>query len=342
MTLWGSAVRARLRSRKGNPRMKSLRLFGAMAAALFTLAQPLAVQAQTTVRMGSVGSASATLWPLYIGIDNGFFDAVGIRTDIQFAQSNAAVIQLLAAGSIDLAINAGLVDPVRAIDKGAPAAIVRLEISPPPYVLMGKPTLASVADLKGKAIIVGGAKDITRILIDRVLKANGVEPSSVDYNYAGATSSRLAALKSGAVDAAIVFPPYNFYGESAGFKPLAQISDVVKDLPFAGMAANTKWAAGNQATIKKVLSVYDRSVAWFYDPANREKAVEIMVNVSKGNREDVEKAYDFLQKGRFYVGTSAISRSKLNNVVNALVQMGDLEKPIPLEKLVLPGAALED
>jgi ABC-type nitrate/sulfonate/bicarbonate transport system substrate-binding protein len=323
--------------------MKSFRLFGAaMMAAAFAFAPATVLHAQTTVTMGSVGSASASLWPLYIGLNNGFFDAEGIKIDVMFAQSNAAVIQQLAAGSIDLGINCGLVDPIRAIDKGAPAAVVRLEISPPPYVLLGKPTIASVADLKGKIVTVGGAKDITRILTDRVLMANGVEPASVDYSFAGSTSARLSALKSGAVDGAIVLPPFNFYGERAGFKPLALISDVVKDMPFAGMVANTKWAAGNETTIKKVLAVYDRSVAWFYDPANREKAVNIMVSVSKGNKEDVEKTYDFMQKGRFYVETSAISQSKLNNVVKVLVELGDLEKSVPVEKLVLPGAKLED
>ena len=323
--------------------MSSLRLLGAaIAAAVLSFSPTTVLHAQTTVTMGSVGSASSSLWPLYIGLTNGFFDAEGIKIDVVFAQSNAAVIQQLAAGSIDVGINAGLVDPIRAIDKGASAAIIRLEISPPPYLLLSKPAITSLADLKGKIITVGGAKDITRILTDRVLKANGVEPSSVDYSYAGSTSARLSALKSGAVDAAIVLPPYNFYGESAGFKPLAQISDVVKDLPFAGMVANTKWAAANHATIEKVLSAYDRSVAWFYDPANRNKAVDIMVEVSKGNKEDVEKTYDFMQKGRFYVATSAISRSKLNNVVNALVELGDLEKPVPMDKLVLPGAKLED
>jgi hypothetical protein len=34
--------------------------------------------------------------------------------------------------------------------------------------------------------------------------------------YAGASSARLSALESGAVDAAILTAPFNFYGASAG------------------------------------------------------------------------------------------------------------------------------
>src|SRR5260221_9583522 len=37
----------------------------------------------------------------------------------------------LTAGSIDLALSTGLADPIRAVDKGAPIAIVRIEIQAP-------------------------------------------------------------------------------------------------------------------------------------------------------------------------------------------------------------------
>src|SRR5256885_2164629 len=83
------------------------------------------------------------------------------------SQSNAAVVQQLAAGSTNIATNAGLVDPIRAIEKGAPIAILRIEIQAPPYALLAKPAIKTMAELKGKTVIVGGAKDITRIFANR-------------------------------------------------------------------------------------------------------------------------------------------------------------------------------
>ena len=38
-------------------------------------------QALDTITAGSVGSASTTIWPSYIGIQKGFFDAAGIKLD---------------------------------------------------------------------------------------------------------------------------------------------------------------------------------------------------------------------------------------------------------------------
>src|SRR5207253_1391643 len=192
--------------------------------------------AADTVIIGAVGSSSANAWPVHIGVQKGFFRDAGIDLDFVCAQSNAAVIQQLTAGSTHVATNAGLVDPIRAIDKGAPIAIVRIEIQAPPYALLARRDIKSIAGLKGKTIIVGGAKDITRIFVDRMLAPHGVKPGEFDYVFAGATNARFSALQSGAVDAALLTAPFNFYAESAGFQNLGFTFDYLKDMPFAGMA----------------------------------------------------------------------------------------------------------
>ena len=177
--------------------------------------------AADTVILSSVGSASANGWPSYVAIEKGFFAADGIKPDIVFAQSNAAVIQQLAAGSVNVSTNSGLVDPIRAIEKGAPLALIRVEMQAPPYSLLAKPGIKSIGELKGKMISVGGAKDITRIFVERMLEPNGVKPGEFDMTFAGATSARFSALQAGAVDAAILTPPFNFHAQTAGFNTSA-------------------------------------------------------------------------------------------------------------------------
>lgn len=113
-----------------------------------------AARAADTVLIGAVGSASAHLWPLHIGLAKGFFEAADPKVDFVVAQSTA-VIQHLAAGSTNIATNAGIVDPIRAIEKGAALAIVRIEIQAPPYALLAKPQIRSIKEFKGKTIIVG-------------------------------------------------------------------------------------------------------------------------------------------------------------------------------------------
>src|SRR6204780_4680435 len=98
-------------------------MYGKAVAALIScaaLAVPASAHATDVVQVGSVDATSANLWPLHIAITNGYFDAADLKIDLVFAQSNASVIQQLAAGSYSVAPSAGMVDPIRAIDKGAP------------------------------------------------------------------------------------------------------------------------------------------------------------------------------------------------------------------------------
>ena len=292
--------------------------------------------AQDTVILGSVGSSSANGWPSYVAVEKGLFAAEGIKPDTVYAQSNANVIQQVAAGSINVSTNSGLVDPIRAIEKGAPLAIVRIEVQKPPYTLLAKPNIKSVKDLKGKLLSVGGAKDITRIYVERHLAAHGLKPGEFDMAFAGATSARFAALQSGAVDAAILTPPFSFHAESAGFTNLGNTVDYA-DLPFAGISVNTNWAAQNRRAAEKLVGIYSKSIAWLYDPKNRDEAVRILMKVSGIKKDDVEKAYDFLIPGQYFEPTGKVSKARLNTLVDALKALGDVPPGFATDRLFLTG-----
>lgn len=312
---------------------------GTVSALLVSAALAFAptAQAADTVSVGSVDATSANLWPLHIAIKNGYFDAAAIKIDLVFAQSNASVIQQLAAGSYNVAPSAGMVDPIRAIDKGAPVALVRIVIQAPPYALLAKPAIKTIEDLKGKTIIIGGAKDITRIFTERMLAPHGLKSGDYDYVFAGATSARFAALKSGAVDAALLTMPFNFFAEAAGFTNLGFTFAVLPDMPFAGMAVNRPWAEAHVDLLKRFLGAYNKGVAWFYDPKNREAAVTIQMATSKIQRDDVEEAYTFLHDKDLFEPTGEISKRKVGSVIDALRNLGDLPADFKVDGLLLPG-----
>jgi len=301
-----------------------------------TLVHAGCASAMETVIAGAVGSASANLWPIYVGINKGLFAADDMKIDLVFSQANAGTIQQLTVDALNVSIGSGLVDPIRAIDKGAPLAIVRIEAQRPPYAVLGKPNIKSLRDLKDKVASVGGAKDITRIFFERMLRASGVDPKDVDLIFAGATSARYAALQSGAADAAILTAPYNFHAQAAGFSLLGLTSDVV-DMPFSGVSTNRNWAARNTPTLRKLLAAYTKAIHWLADPANRREAIAMMISVSNLKMDDVEKSYEFLIAGGFFEPTGMVSRQKLGKVVEALQELGDIPANFATDRLFLPG-----
>jgi len=307
-----------------------------LAFAFASAVVPVA-RAADTVIVGTVGSASANLWPVFIGINKGLFAEKDIKIDLVFVQSSAAVIQQLTAGSLDVTMSTGLVDPIRAIEKGAPIAIVRFESQSPPYALVAKPNIKSLRDLKGKVISLGGAKDITRIYVERMLAPSGIKPGEFDMVFAGATAARAAALQSGAVDAAILLPPSSFQAVANGFNELGLTVDFAPELPFSGTVVSVPWANGHKAILQRLLDAHARAVAWFEDDRNRQDAVAMMVKASGLKADEVEKAYDFYRKGKFFEPTGRVSIARLKALMAALENLGDLPPGLDVDRLLLPG-----
>src|SRR4051812_10921348 len=208
--------------------MKAVR--AALCGVLLVLSVSLgpAAQAADRVIAGSLGG-QAPLWAIYVAVHKGMFAAEGIDLELNFAQSGAAVTQQLTGGSLDVALSVGISDPIHAIEKGAPLALVRIVGNAAPYVLIGKPGIKTFADLKGKTISSGAPNDVTNSYLVRMLAANGLQKGDYEIISAGVAAARYAALKAGVADAAIVLPPLNFVAGRAGFPTIGYAADYVKD-----------------------------------------------------------------------------------------------------------------
>jgi NitT/TauT family transport system substrate-binding protein len=294
-------------------------------------------QAAEKIVVGVTGTPNALAWPFYIAIEKGFFAAEDIAIDKIFAPSSAAVILQATAGALDMTVEGAFVDVIRAIEKGSPLAIVRILVQTPPYELLSKPSIKSLKELKGKTISIGGPKDVTRIYLDRMLEPNGVKDSEVDLVFAGASSARLTALQSGAVDAAILTAPFNFYAATAGFPVIGRTADYITDLPQNGTVVNRNWAAGHMPTLQKFLSAFNKGVDWFRDDRNRDEAINILAVSGNLKPEEVAKSYEFFRKGEFFEPTGVVSKAKLRTVTKVLESLGDLPVNIDIDSLLLPG-----
>jgi ABC-type nitrate/sulfonate/bicarbonate transport system substrate-binding protein len=89
--------------------------------------------------------------------------------------------------------------------------------------------------------------------------------------------------------------------------------------------------------LSKLLAALDKSVAWFDDPANRSEAVDILVRQMKSPREPVERSYDYLRKIDYFARNNEVSRSRMQNLINAMKALGDIKSGITPERVVMPG-----
>ena len=233
-------------------------LIGALCCVL-ALGAP-SLKAAETVSTGMIGAANAVGWPWYIGIAKGFFADAGIVLDIVYVPTAAGLVQQLSAGSLDIVADVGVVEPIHAVEKGAPVGLLRIVGQVSAYEMMAKPTIATVKDLKGKTICIGGLVDINRVYLERIMQANGLKDGDYDITVVGNTAGRFAALKSGAVDATMLAPPVSFFAEDAGFHSVGMIMDYAPDLPFSGTDVSLAYAAQHRDTLVKLLAAIDKSI----------------------------------------------------------------------------------
>jgi ABC-type nitrate/sulfonate/bicarbonate transport system substrate-binding protein len=316
-------------------RRGSLRFFALLVAVVALAAAASRAAAAETITMVTTGKGSAQQWPIFNAITQGYMAENGVDLDLVAAASTAAAMQQLAAGSTNLA-SGGLTDPLRAIDKGAPIALLRVETQVPPYTLWARPTIKSIAELRGKTIMFGGSKDITRIYIERTLNPNGVRPGEYDSIYAGTTAARFAALTSGAVDAALLAPPFSFKAKELGFSLLGNVTDYVGDLPFTGYAANTAWAKAHKPLLLGFLAAVAKGVDWFYQDANRTAEIDILVKESGLSRKDVEATYDYYRALHIFDRKGLIAGSSVGNLLMAMRDIGDFDGSLDVGRFIDP------
>jgi NitT/TauT family transport system substrate-binding protein len=298
-----------------------------------------AAQAAEKIAAGFVGSPTSSGWPWFVGMDKGYFADVGIELDPIFVPSAPGIVQQLSAGSLDIVTGTGLTDPLYAIDKGAPVAIARVTTQASPYALMAKPSIASIKDLKGKTIVIGGLRDITRVYFDRMMSANGLKEGDYDITIIGATPGRWAALQSGAADAALLIPPILFKAEAAGFRNIGLAYDYTKDLPFGGLIVNKNWATAHLPAAQHLMQAYAKSLAWWLNDANRREAIDILRKAGNLDEQEVAASYAFSRKIPFFETTGKLSQAQFGSLMQVLIVMGELQAPIPLERIALQGVS---
>ena len=257
-------------------------------------------RAADTVTIGTVGSASAEpSGRSIIGLKKGFYAAENLKRRPRLRAVERAIWCSSSPRARSTSrMSTGLVDPIHAIDKGAPISIVRLEMQAPPYALMAKPAIKKLKDLKGKIISLGGPKDITRIYVERMLAPHGVKPGEFDMVFAGATSARASGAAGGRdrrrdPAAAVQLP-----GRGRGL----QQSRPDRRLRARTCRSPARWstATGRPRTadvLQRILAAHNKSVAWFYDPKNRARGGRRSWSRRASIKpEDIEKTYDFFCK----------------------------------------------
>ena len=235
--------------------MKALRFAAALLCIAWVLPAADAL-AQKKISDGQV-SKTAPNWPSFIAVEKGFFRREGVELETAYVGNVANTVQQLVAGSFDVA-SSTFDTAIRAIANGGNAVMIGGIVTKYPYSIMTAADVATAADMKGKRVILPFPKDLLTIVWNRWLTEKGMRPDDVEQVYAGATPNRLAALVSGAVQAALLTQPFDFRAAADGYKKLIDIGAFGKEYGFLTVLARPQWLRDNPDTARGYLKALSR------------------------------------------------------------------------------------
>lgn len=275
--------------------------------------------APTTVTIGDPGK-SATLWPIYVGQDQGFFKKNDLVVNTVTTTSSSGSAQELITGAINIA-SAGIPDFIRAINGGASEKIFAAGVNEPIYHIVAAKNITSWSQLAGKRVIVGGPSDITRYYFDAVAAGNSFDVKNVSLTYAGATSARYAALIGGGVSAAVLASPFDAQAINSGYQDLGTVSKYLPNSPFTALGVSTSYAAKHKTVLTNFIKALSESITWLNDPSNKAAAESILVKETSSTQESADSAYTSLITDlKVFPNSGAVSASALGSLLTGLVQ----------------------
>lgn len=209
----------------------------------------------------------ADVAPLYVGIDQGFFEEENLTIETQLAQGGAAIVPSVQSGdyqigfsnttSLIIAASEGL--PVRIVSQGVQEAGTPEESWSHIWVPEDS-DIEEPADLEGKTVSLNTLKNITEVTARRSLEKHGVDHSQVDFVEVPFPEAN-QALEQGDVDAIYVVEPFDTVARQSGAREIvAPLYETQPNLTVGTYFTTQQYIADNQEVVERFVRAMNRSL----------------------------------------------------------------------------------
>jgi NitT/TauT family transport system substrate-binding protein len=218
--------------------------------------------------------------PMWIAKEAGFFKKNGLDVKLVFIASGPIGTASVLGGETDVGIIGGF-GPLRAMVGGAKGLVIigqsKNRIT---SKIMGKKEIASVEDLKGKRLGIDRIGSNPDMFAQAALSRFQIDTfKDLQYVQLGDTGKAIAALKAGAIDAAIAGAPHDLFAKRMGFKEIVDIAAM--KIPFAVtvLISSRNTVARKQAELAKFIRAYAEALHYFL--TNPEGTTQIVAKYTK-------------------------------------------------------------
>ena len=246
-----------------------------------------AAGAETAKVLVSAPSRSLTWFPAHLTREKGFYRAEGLDVDFVVMKPQVA-LQALIAG--DVGYTTALGSTMRAGVRGLPLRVVMTIADKPLFALMARPGINSVEELKGKLVGISSFGASSDTLARAVLRRYKLDPNrDVKILALGGGTNRVAAMKTGAVDAALIEAPYNVMLEREGFRKILFVGDLIPS-PLAGFGTTLEKIRKQPDEVQQLVRATLRGIQ--YAKTNKQESVRAIMKWADMDQSFAEGSYE--------------------------------------------------
>jgi ABC-type nitrate/sulfonate/bicarbonate transport system substrate-binding protein len=270
----------------------------------------------------------------YVADAFGYFKDENLTVELVRFEGGVGSLRASASGGITLAGTSA--EPV--IDGIANGAEVKIVYSYAPNVdvsFVVGPGIKTLADLKGKKMGVqepGGFADVmTRI----VLKKAGLDPAKDVTFIQTTTAGRVQQLTAGATDTAVLHIDQTKTVQKANpsITTLVNMWEILSDYQYSVYVAPTSAIKDDAATLECTIRALMRANRAMYDPANKQKVVDLAVKEGKIDAAIAADTFDLLIKAKAWPQNEGVPKANVEGTIKSEKDFGKITKDLTFDQV---------
>jgi ABC-type nitrate/sulfonate/bicarbonate transport system substrate-binding protein len=298
-----------------NPRSLTALALGFCVAACLSASNNAVLAQEPNLKLLKLGGGSFTT---SVARSNGFFTKYGLKVETPRSASGGSeeVRRWLASGELDLA-DYGVDNAIAMVENAGVDVILVAATDYTPTELVAQPEIKSIADLRGKVVLVDAPNTQNALALKKILSSAGLN-AGADYQMkeAGGTSARVAAMyKQKDYAATMASGQTAAQARQRGLISLATTSNIVGPMLRYGVFTRRQWAQDNSDTLVHYLAAHITAQRWILNPENKNKVIGMVMQERKLSRDLAEGLYQMDIGPDGLARDAAIDVARFSNVL---------------------------
>ena len=270
---------------------------------------------------------------VFMASKGGFAEKQGLTIEIKQFKGDTLALKALLAGELD-SYEGNPGSPMIAASRGADIKLVGCYWPKLTYAIYSKPSINSVAELKGKTLAISAPGALPDLVVRAVLAEKNMSAADLKFSVMGSDADRFKALTAGVVDAAAASSGFAPAAQKAGIKLLVHAIEAVPNYVRFCIYSTGKTLAARKDDAAHFLAA--EMAGFRHALANRNQTIELTREITHAKPDSPLPAFTYDEVKRYSAVDPAmpIPMKKLAWLRDLLVKTGNLTKPIDLDKFV--------